>query len=90
MTEVTQTTENTQAPEQGEAIQTVQIGEKFYDAKTVSELGWAIIRDMKTIDDKLKDYGLEMSIAKLAKAKLIDELHKEVPKMTEVQIQKAE
>jgi hypothetical protein len=63
---------------------TVQIGDKFYDAKTVSELAWAIIKDMKTIEDKIKDYGLQVSIAKLAKAKLIDELYKEVPKMTEM------
>lgn len=64
--------------------ETVQIGDKFYDATTVSELGWAIIRDIKTIDDKAKDYGLQLSIAKLAKGKLIDELQKEIPKMTEV------
>ena len=77
MTEATQT----QQPTQDE---TIQIGDKFYDAKSVSELGWAIIRDLKTIDGKLNDYNLEVSIAKLAKAKLIDELQKEIPAMTEV------
>jgi hypothetical protein len=81
MTEATQTAQTAQQIKEGD---TVQIGDKFYDAKTVSELSWAIIKDMKTIEDKIKDYGLQVSIAKLAKAKLIDELYKEVPKMTEV------
>lgn len=77
-------TEATQPTQQIKDGDTVQIGDKFYDAKTVPELAWAIIRDMKTIEDKIKDYGLQVSIGKLAKAKLIDELYKELPKMTEV------
>lgn len=62
----------------------IQIGDKFYDLDSVTDLSLAIMKDMKTIDDKIKDYGLQISIAKLAKSKLIEELHKELPKMTEV------
>lgn len=67
--------------EEGDAI---QIGDKFYDLNSVTDLSLAVMKDMKTIDDKIKDYGLQISIAKLAKSKLIAELQKELPKMKEV------
>ncbi len=62
----------------------IQIGDKFFDLDTVTDLSLAIMKDMKTIDDKIKDYGLQISISKLAKSKLIEELQKELPKMKEV------
>lgn len=62
----------------------IQIGDKFYDLDSVTDLSLAIMKDMKTIDDKIKDYGLQISISKLAKSKLIDELQKELPNMKEV------
>jgi hypothetical protein len=65
-------------------VDAIQIGDKFYDLNSVTDLSLAIMKDMKTIDDKIKDYGLQISIAKLAKSKLIGELQKELPLMTEV------
>lgn len=67
-----------------DAEPTLQIGDKFYDLNTATEMSLAIAKDIKTIDEKIKDYHLQISIAQLAKAKLFDELQKELPKMTEV------
>lgn len=66
------------------SVETIKIGDKNYDVESVTDLSLALMKDIKTIDDKLKEYGVEMSIAKLAKSKLIEELQKELPKMTEV------
>lgn len=63
----------------------IKIGDKYYDINTVTDLSVAIMKDLKTIDDELKHYGIQMSIAKLAKSKLIEELQKEIPKMTEIE-----
>jgi hypothetical protein len=62
----------------------IKLGEKYYETESVTDLTIAIMRDLKTIDDQIKTYGTQLSIAKLAKSKLIDELQKEVPKMKEV------
>jgi hypothetical protein len=61
----------------------IKLGEKYYETESVTDLTIAIMRDLKTIDDQIKTYGTQLSIAKLAKSKLIDELQKEVPKMKE-------
>jgi hypothetical protein len=64
--------------------QAVKIGEKYYDINTVTELAVALLKDIKKIDDELGRVNLQLSITKLAKVKLLDELTKEFPKMTEV------
>ena len=75
------TTQTTQTPE----VQVIKIGDKLYDMNTATDLTLAILKDVKAIEDQLNSYGLQLSIAKLARAKLIDELYKELPKLTEVQ-----
>jgi|GEM_PF-4104910 hypothetical protein len=64
--------------------QAVKIGEKYYDINTVTELAVALLKDIKKIDDEISRVNLKLSITKLAKIKLLDELTKELPKMTEV------
>jgi hypothetical protein len=63
---------------------TIKIGDKQYETESVTDLAIAIMKDVKTIDDQITSYGVQLSIAKLAKSKLIEELQKELPKMTEV------
>lgn len=67
-----------------EDVTTIKIGDKYYDSDSITDLSIAIMKDIKTIDDEISKYGIQMSIAKLAKSKLIEELQKELPKMKEV------
>lgn len=64
--------------------ESIKIGDKHYDVESVTELSLALMKDMKTIDDQIRHFGVQMSICKLAKSKLIEELQKELPKMKEV------
>jgi hypothetical protein len=65
-------------------LQTLRIGEKHYSMESVTELAVNLLNDIKKIEEEMNRINLQFSITKLAKLKLIDELTKELPKMTEV------
>jgi hypothetical protein len=65
-------------------LQTLRIGEKHYSMESVTELAVNLLNDIKKIEEEMNRINLQFSITKLAKIKLLDELTKELPKMTEV------
>lgn len=66
-------------------LKTFQIGDKVYDAASITEHGLNIINDIRKVDGKIADKQLTMSIMQLAKAKLIEELTKETANFKEVE-----
>jgi hypothetical protein len=66
-------------------LKTLTIGDKVYDASTITEMGVNIINDVKKVDQELAHIGLQKSIAELAKVKLMEELQKETEKFTEIE-----
>lgn len=66
-------------------LETLQIGDKVYDASSVTEIGVNIINDVKKVDQELSRIGLQKSITELAKVKLMEELQKEIPKFTVIE-----
>lgn len=66
-------------------VKTFQIGEKTYDASSITEHGVNLINDIRKVDAKIADKQLGISIMQLAKAKLLEELDKEVVNFTEVE-----
>jgi hypothetical protein len=65
--------------------QVVKINGLFFDANTVTDLGIAIMNDLKRVDEEFANLNFRAGIAKLAKDKLMDELVKESSKFTEVE-----
>jgi hypothetical protein len=80
MTEKTEPTE----------LKTFQIGEKTYDAASITEQGVNIINDIRKVDNMLSQQQLQVSITQLAKTKLMEELEKEKENFTEVTAEAAE
>lgn len=70
--------------EETQDVQVLTIGEKTYFADSVTEHGSKILGDIQKVEQQVGSYTLQMSIANLAKAKLIEELEKEIPKFKEV------
>jgi len=66
-------------------LKTLTIGDKVYDAESITEKGVNIINDIKKVDGELAKIGLQKSITELAKVKLMEELQKETEKFTEVE-----
>jgi len=62
----------------------IKIGDKYYAADSLTQTGIALLQDVSLIEQEMKQYTLKISIHQLAKAKLIDELAKEMDKFVEV------
>lgn len=67
-------------------LKTLTIGDKVYEASSITEQGVNIINDIKKVDGELHRLGLQRSITELAKVKLMEELQKELPKFKEVEV----
>ena len=70
---------------QNEKLETISIGDKVYDAQSLTEMGANLINDIKKVEAQIGNYSLQLSIANLAKAKLAEELQKEIPNFKEVE-----
>lgn len=66
-------------------LKTINIGDKVYEADSITEQGVNIINDIQKVEQVLSRQQLEVSITQLAKAKLMEELQKELPKFKEVE-----
>lgn len=66
-------------------LKTLTIGDKVYEADSITEQGVNVINDIRKVDTELSRLGLQKSIAELAKVKLMEELQKELPKFKEVE-----
>lgn len=64
--------------------QTISIDGKKYDVASLGEKGTSLIANIQRMDGAIEHKQFELNMAQLAKAKLIDELSKEVPNFTEV------
>ena len=69
-----------------EDIKTLKVGDKHYDIDSATDLAGSIIRDIATIEEEIRKDQIRISIAQLARTKLMDELQKELPKMKEVNV----
>ena len=65
---------------------TIIIEGKTYDVKSITDNGAQIIGNIQKIDEVMSQKQLELNIINIAKAKLIDELVKEVKNFQEVKI----
>lgn len=68
-------------------LKTFTIGDKTYDAASITEAGVTIINDIRKVDGLLAQQQLAVSVTQLAKAKLMEELGKEAEKFTEVPVE---
>lgn len=68
---------------------TIKIEGKTYDVKSITDNGAQIIGNIQKIDEVMSQKQLELNIINIAKAKLIDELVKEVKNFQEVKIDQA-
>jgi hypothetical protein len=66
-------------------LKTISLGDKVYEADSITEQGVNIINDLQKVDQVLARQQLEVSITQLAKAKLMEALQEELPKFKEVQ-----
>ena len=65
-------------------MDTIRIGEKFYDATKLTEHATALINDINQVEGELKRLQLQTSIATLAKSTIVEKLVKETVNLTEV------
>lgn len=68
----------------------IKLGDKIYETDSITELGNALMNDIKKVDEEIVNINTTIGIYKLAKAKLIDELIKESSKFKEAEIQSNE
>lgn len=66
-------------------LKTINIGDKVYEADSITEQGVNIINDLQRVDQVLARQQLEVSITQLAKAKLMEALQAELPNFKEVE-----
>ncbi len=79
----------TETKEPVEIRSTIKIEGKTYDVKSITDNGAQIIGNIQKIDELISQKQLELNIINIAKAKLIDELVKEVKNFQEVKIEQA-
>ena len=65
-------------------IKTFTIGDKVFEASSITEHGTNIINDLQKVDSILAQQQLQVSITQLAKGKLMEELQKEMANFTEI------
>lgn len=65
-------------------IQTIQLGDKLYDAESITEHGVHILNDLRKVESQMANHQLTVSIMQLAKSKLTEELEKEMVKFKEI------
>lgn len=73
-------TESTQQTE----LKTITIGDKVYDAESITEHGVNVINDLQRVDQVLARQQMDVSITQLAKAKLMEALQAEMVNFVEV------
>lgn len=64
--------------------QTLQIGETIYDVASLTERGVNIINDIRKVEAQIGHHQINVSIAQLAKAKLLEELNTEAVNFTKI------
>lgn len=66
-------------------MDTIRIGDKFYDATKLTEHSAALIGDIEKIDGELGRLQLQASITNVAKQSLVEKLLAETANLTEVE-----
>jgi len=64
---------------------TIKIDNKMYDASSLTERASVLIGNIQRTDEMITRHQIEISIANIAKSKLLEELGKEVPNLVEIQ-----
>lgn len=65
-------------------VKTITIDDKKYDLESLTDKAKSIITNLQRVDKLLTQQQFELSIYQLGRAKLLEELAKEVPNFTEV------
>lgn len=65
-------------------VKTITIDDKKYAIDSLTEKGQSIILNLQKVEATLASSQFDVTVAQLAKAKLLDELGKEVQNFTEV------
>jgi len=65
-------------------VKTITIDDKKYDMESLTEKSKSIIANLQRVDQLLTQQQFEVSISQLGRAKLLEELAKEVPNFKEV------
>jgi len=64
--------------------QTVTIGEKKYDANSLTERASALLGDISKVDERLNAANLDVSIFNVARSALVSDLLKETENLKEI------
>lgn len=67
-----------------EEIKSVKLGDKEYNVADLTEKSIALINDVKRVEDEMGRLNIQMGIAKIARAKLLEELEKEKQNIPEI------
>lgn len=65
-------------------METIRIGEKYYNAETLTEPAVGLLNDLQKVEGELGRLNLQSSITNLAKSTLIDKLVAESENLEEV------
>jgi len=71
-------------------METIRIGDKHYNAETLTDDSKALLSDIQKVDGELARLALQTSITNLAKGSLIDRLVEESVNLEEVQVEAAQ
>ncbi len=85
MSEETQNTEKTV-----ETKPTITVAGKTYLAESLNEKGINLINDIKKVEQSVGDKQRDISIANVAKIKLLELFVQEAPNFTEIEVPKTE
>jgi len=66
-------------------MDTIRIGEKYYNGDTVTETAKTLLLDIQKVENELGRISLRSSITNLAKATLIEKLIEETVNLEEVE-----
>lgn len=62
----------------------VRLGNKYFDVDSFTERAYALLQDVKKVEEVLQRQKMDVSITELARQMLIEELGKELPNLKEV------
>lgn len=65
-------------------METIRIGEKHYNAETLTEVAVALLNDLQKVEGEANRLSLQTSITNLAKTTLIEKLVAEAANLEEV------
>ena len=71
-------------------METIRIGQKHYNAETLTETAAALLGDIQKVDGEIGRLALQTSIANLARGTLVEKLVEETKNLQEVEVAEKE